>query len=352
VSVYLLFDPRAGVMSFGEYRVIYLGGMGRSGSTLAERLLGELPHVCVAGELVHLWQRCVTDNERCGCGKPFGDCEFWSAVGESAFGGWSNVDVRRVAELRASVDRNRFIPQLARRSLPARLGCDLAEYMNYYRRLYGAISQVSGCSTVVDSSKHPSLAFCLSRGDLPDLRVIHVVRDSRAVAYSWTTRVQRPEAPGGSYMTTYSPIRASSEWIMQNASLGLLARSQTPVLRVRYEDLVSEVKPTLRRICEYAGLSVEESELGFVGGGESEQWAELRQAHTAAGNPMRFATGKITISKDDRWQTAMPGGQRRTVTALTLPLLSLYGYAGVLGGPSRFAPRPATPASTASGGTP
>jgi hypothetical protein len=318
-------------MSFGDYRVVYLGGMGRSGSTLAERLLGELPQVCVAGEIVHLWQRGVIDNERCGCGDAFAGCQFWSAVGEAAFGGWSNLDVGRIAGLRASVDRTRFIPRLARRSVPDQLAGDLAEYTGYYRRLYGAIAQVSGCQTVVDSSKHASLAFCLSRsagqpgGDL-DLRVIHVVRDSRAVAYSWTTRVERPEAGGGSYMTRYSPFRAAREWNLQNASLGLLARSRTPVLRVRYEDLVSEVKPTLRRISDFAGLEVAADQLGFVGGSGCEQWAELRQAHTAAGNPMRFKTGRITISKDDRWRTAMPGGQRRAVTALTLPLLSRYGY--------------------------
>lgn len=321
-------------MSFGDYRVIYLGGMGRSGSTLAERLLGELPQVRVAGEIVHLWQRGVADNERCGCGEKFGDCEFWSAVGEAAFGGWSQLDLGRIAGLRAAVDRTRFIPQLARRTVPDQLAADLAEYTGYYRRLYGAIAQVSGCQTVVDSSKHASLAFCLSRAagagqpsDDLDLRVIHLVRDSRAVAYSWTTRVERPEAPGGSYMTRYSPFRAAREWNLQNASLGLLANRQRPVLRVRYEDLVSDVKPTLRRICDFAGLTVTEDELGFIGGGGCEQWAELRQAHTAAGNPMRFKTGRITISKDDRWQTAMPGGQRRAVTALTLPLLSRYGYA-------------------------
>jgi hypothetical protein len=331
-------------MSFGDCQVIYLGGMGRSGSTLAERLLGELPQVCVAGELVHLWQRGVADNERCGCGVAFGACEFWSAVGEAAFGGWSSIDVARIAALRASVDRTRFIPKLTRRSVPARLEADLREYTSYYQRLYGAIAQVSGCRTVVDSSKHASLAFCLSRSDSLDLRVVHVIRDPRAVAYSWTTRVQRPEDPGGSYMTRYSPLRAAREWNMQNASLGLLARSQTPVLRVRYEDLVCEVKPTLRRICEFAGLTVKDSEFGFVGGGGCEQWAELRQAHTAAGNPMRFKTGKIAISQDDRWQTAMPAGQRRAVTALTLPLLSLYGYAGILGG------RPPS-TSTALGGT-
>jgi len=47
---------------------------------------------------------------------------------------------------------------------------------------------------------------------------------------------------------------------------------------------------------------------------------------TASGNPMRFTTGKVAIRRDDRWRTAMPPSHRRTVTALTLPLLARYGY--------------------------
>jgi hypothetical protein len=314
------------VSTFGALRVVYLGGMGRSGSTLAERLLGELPGVCVAGEVVHLWQRGVMDNERCGCGADFGRCEFWSAVGAAAFGGWPRIQTGRIADLRASIDRSRFIPQLARRSMPVQMRRDLAEYTEYYVRLYEAVADVSGCRTVVDSSKHASLAFCLSRrGDI-DLRVIHLVRDSRAVAYSWTRLVPRPEAGGGRYMTRYSPARTARVWNMQNASLQLLARGQTPVLRVRYEDLVGGVTPTLRLISSFAGLTVDEPGLAFVCSGEQGQWAELGLAHTAAGNPMRFSTGKITIRSDDRWQTAMPASHRSAVTALTLPLLSHYGY--------------------------
>jgi hypothetical protein len=121
-------------MTFGDFRVVYLGGMGRSGSTLAERLLGELPDVCAAGEVVHLWQRGVTDNERCGCGIEFGRCDFWSAVADAAFGGWSTIDVRRIADLRAAVDRTRFIPRLARRSMADQVRRDLAEYTDYYVR--------------------------------------------------------------------------------------------------------------------------------------------------------------------------------------------------------------------------
>ncbi|HUC58982.1 MAG TPA: sulfotransferase domain-containing protein [Streptosporangiaceae bacterium] len=313
-------------MTLGDFKVIYVGGVGRSGSTLAERLLGELPGVCVAGEVVHLWERGVVENERCGCGTQFMSCGFWTKVGDAAFGGWSGLDVKRIGELRAAVDRTRYIPLLARRTLSSGMRRDLDEYTGYYQRLYQAIAAVSGCGTVVDSSKHASLAFCLSHRDDLDLRVLHVVRDSRAVAYSWTTQVERPEAAGPSFMTRYSPLRAAREWNAQNGALQLLARGSTPVLVVRYEDLVTAVKPTLRSVADFAGLAAGEPGLAFIGGDGQAQWAELGQAHTASGNPMRFSTGKITIRPDDRWQTAMPESARRAVTALTLPLLSHYGY--------------------------
>lgn len=313
-------------MTFGDFRVVYLAGMGRSGSTLTERLLGELPGVCVAGETVHLWQRGVTANERCGCGAAFRRCDFWSAVAGLAFGGWADLDVARIRALRARIDRTRHIPLLSLSSMPRSARRDLDEYTNYYQRLYQAIAKTSGCSTVVDSSKHASLAFCLSRRADIDLRVIHQVRDSRAVAYSWSTWVGRPEAVAGSLMTRYSPLRAAREWDLQNGALQLLARGRTPVLRVRYEDLASAVKPTLRLLSRFAGLTAGEPALSFVGGGQQQQWAELGSAHTAAGNPMRFTTGKIAIRPDERWRTAMPDSHRRAVTALTLPLLGYYGY--------------------------
>ena len=59
------------VMQVGESRVLYVGGLSRSGSTLIERLIGELPGVCAVGELVHLWERGIAEGERCGCGEPF-----------------------------------------------------------------------------------------------------------------------------------------------------------------------------------------------------------------------------------------------------------------------------------------
>jgi hypothetical protein len=95
---------------------------------------------------------------------------------------------------------------------------------------------------------------------------------------------------------------------------------------VRYEDLVAAPEVTLARIAAFSGLAVGDHELGFVGSDGKSRWADLGVAHTASGNPMRFATGRIPIRIDDEWRTAMSAAQRATVTAVTLPLLMHYGY--------------------------
>jgi hypothetical protein len=300
--------------------------MGRSGSTLLERLLGELPGVCPAGELVHLWRRGVINGERCGCGEPFPDCPFWQQVGRAAFGGWDQVDVDRIVRLRARVDRTRLVPLLASPSRWPSFQRALDEYAGYYLRVYAAIGQVSGCLVVTDSSKHASLAFCLRNSGL-DLRVVHIVRDSRAVAYSWSRVVKRPETLTETRMRTYPAASAAARWNVQNAALHLLVRAGTPTLRVRYEDLVGAPAATLSDIAAFAGLPGSGPEYGFLGGSDSsERWADLAAAHTVSGNPMRFASGRVPIRRDARWQTAMPGTQRRVVTAMTLPLMARYGY--------------------------
>jgi Sulfotransferase family len=307
-----------------DLRVVYVGGLGRSGSTLLEQLLAGLPGTCAAGEVVHLWQRGIATGELCGCGQPFGRCDFWSQVGRVAFGGWHRVSLDRLAELRDSVDRTRHIPVLAGPRLPARMTASLAEYGDYYLRVYQAIAEVSGRATIIDSSKHASLAFCLRRIPGIDLRVIHLVRDSRAVAFSWASRVARPEGGAASYMTTWSPASTAAHWNAQNGALQVLARRGTRVHRVRYEDLAEFPAPTIRKLARFGGLPSGDADLAFLNA--TDDGIVTPAAHTVSGNPMRFTSGRLVIRRDDRWRTAMPQSGRRAVTALTLPLLAHYGY--------------------------
>ena len=299
--------------------MLFLGGFGRSGTTLVERLLGELPSVCALGEVVHLWQRDILDDERCGCGVRFSACPFWRPVGELAFGGWANVDVARVHALRAAVERTRHIPRLA----AAQQATDeVREYAGYYARVYAAAAEVSGARVVIDSSKHSALAHVLRWADDIDLRVVHVVRDARGVAYSWTKTVARPETDGADEMTRYSPGRSAMLWNAHNAAFGLLARRGVAVHRIRYEQFLADPRAAVRALSAYAEISVRDSDLDFLG----PEHADLTVGHSAAGNPMRFFVGRLPLRRDDAWVRALPNGQRRLVGAVCAPLLRAYGY--------------------------
>lgn len=291
--------------------VIFVGGLGRSGSTLIERLLGELPGVAPLGEVVHLWDRGVRADEPCGCGQPFSRCPFWTKVGEHAFGQWRQSQAEWLPSLRMRVDRTRRLPVLAL-GLPSR-EAELAEYVRSYSRIYAAAAEAADARVVVDSSKHASLAYCLA--SIMKLRVVHVVRDPRAVAASWRRRVRRPE--NGRPMTRWTPARTAVHWLAQNLAFEILRRRGVRVVRVRHEDLLRDPRTTVVRLAARLGLSA--GGLDFLDG----RHARLGVAHTVSGNPMRFSVGPVELR--DR-PAPLPRAQRWLVTALTLPLLLWYGY--------------------------
>lgn len=311
-------------------RVLFIGGSGRTGSTLVERLLGALPGVCNVGEVALMWERGLVRGERCGCGAPLPECPFWGEVGQVAFGGWDSFDVEEFLALKRSVDRNRFIPRLLAggdSTRPFTGGAtrrNAAEYAAVYARLYRAVQQVSGCPVTVDASKHTSLAFCLRTEPGIDLRVLHLVRDPRAVAYSWTRRVRRPEAEGAAdasprYIPTLSPARSAMRWNTQNLGFHLLATRDTPVRLIRYEDFVAAPVAGMRELAEFAGV---QPDLSFM----TDTGADLGLTHSAGGNPMRFSAGRIEFRRDDVWRSRLRPDARVQVAALTFPLMARYGY--------------------------
>jgi hypothetical protein len=281
-----------------------------------------MPGVCSVGELVHLWQRGVLDDEACGCGHRFSECPFWTDVGERAFGGWDRALAVRMLELRTRVDRTRHVPRIAVPRLRAGMQDALDEYVSVFRRLYEGISGAADATVVVDSSKHPSLAFCLHTDERIDLRVVHVIRDSRGVAYSWTKEVRRPESATGEYMARYSPVRSALLWDGHNVSLTLLGHLGTPTHRLRYEDLVSAPRPALEGLAAFAGIPATPGTFDFIDGHR----VHLTPGHTVSGNPMRFRTGSIALRRDDDWRQQLTSHHRRLISTLTLPLLACYGY--------------------------
>lgn len=302
-------------------RLLYVGGVPRSGSTLADLMIGQLPGHIGVGELYYLWTDGPRHNVRCACGVLFADCPFWTEVGGRAFGGWSETLVEEMLGLQQRVDRTARIPALLGAPAGSRFARAADRYTRRLTALYRAIADTSGASVVVDSSKRPSLAFALRRDPDVDLAVAHVVRDPRGVAYSWRKRVPDGATHRGD-MPRWSLATVSRRWITVNAAVGALRRFGVPGVRVRYEDLIADPASQLTRIAALHRTGVSAADLDFL----AEGGVRPASTHTIAGSRIRHAGGVLPLRLDEEWRTSLPATQRRLVTLATAVSRWRYGY--------------------------
>lgn len=318
-------------------RVLFIGGLGRSGSTLIEKLLNELTSTFSVGETVHLWERGARDNQRCGCGERFSACGHWKAVGEAAFGGWDQLDLDRLIHLRWSVDRSRRLPQIFGAIKSGRTTAAQREYLDAMRSVLVAGAAIEGTRVgvdrsdivLLDSSKHLSTAALLACDPALDVRVLHLIRDPRGVAHSWMKTVARPETDG-EIMPKYSPRRTGLRWVTDNLGFETLRKLGVPVLTLRYEDILEEPTHRIVEIARFAGAMPTVDEIGgddvslpFLVGRSAHLTTTM---HSVAGNPLRFGGDNLTLRLDDAWREDMTSKDRRTVERVVGPILARYGY--------------------------
>lgn len=314
---------RAVTSPTGQLRVLYVGGMPRSGSTLTDLMLHQLPGNVGVGELFYLWRNGVAHDGLCACGARFSACAFWVEVGRVAFGGWGQVDAPHVMALQDAVDRTSRIPLLLSPWRPKRFAEQLAEYSEIIRRLYAAILDVSGRRVVVDSSKRPSLAYVLRTMPEVDLRVVHVVRDPRGVAFSFDKHVALPDGAAlRNEMPRSTTRKVGRRWVTVNMLIGALRRTGVPVIRVRYEALVDNPRHELCRVLELAG----EEPTGGAFGHLTDDGITVPRTHVVAGGRIRLVDGAVPLRLDEQWRVDMPDRSRRLVELMTAPARRRYGY--------------------------
>jgi hypothetical protein len=308
--------------------VLCIGAIGQSGSTLLTRMLGQVPGFVAVGETGRVWDKGLLEDMECGCGLPFRSCPFWDSVGREAFGGWDGVDGAAAARLRDRLTlRDRLphafsLPLILRPGLAPRYRRDLLRYTELMHRLYEGIHRASGGRTIVDSMKQPAHVYMVSRIGGVDLRVVHLVRDSRAVAYSKTKWVHRQGARADEYRVRRPPPKSGEKWVWMNLSFDALARLGVPTVRVRYESLVASPREQLLQVLRGIGSEVDGSELTFIEDGV----VDLPVDHLAAGSRMRLESGRIPLRADETWRDELPPMQRRLVSLISWPLLRRYGY--------------------------
>jgi Sulfotransferase family len=299
-------------------KVVYIAGWGRSGSTLLDQMLGQSDGWFSCGELHFAWR-----NLPCGCGEPVHECDFWKPVLTSALEGEPG---ERSAEMMEIQRRHMGASPLnlvnIRRARSARRESPQVRYAQVLARLYDGIATSAGARVVVDSSKVATDAYLASCLTDVDLHVVHLIRDPRATAYSWSRlKLENPSDPD-SYFGRLSPTRSSAYWLRRNAVIETVLRPRLGdrYLRLRYEDFVREPREAVRSILALVGE--EHAEPPFV----DDHTVVLGDNHMVGGNPLRFSAGTCRVRADDEWRAAMDPARRRRATLAAAPLMPLYGY--------------------------
>lgn len=302
--------------------VLYFVGKGRSGTTLIDNVLGQVDGFVSTGELNKLWTWGFQHGWSCGCGEPIPACPFWNAVLDAGWADTARPETERMVRLHRAVLRWPNVPRLLLhrgRALPTGWYA-LDEYCAVLERLYRGIAEVSGAQVIVDSSKWPAAPTALDLVPGIDVRLLHVVRDPRAVVNSWQ-RVKRWRDRGdGQQMPRYGVLYSMASYWARNVVAEVLARGRSErFLRVRYEDLVDDPQRWFGRIVRFCGGDPAGLPL-------SDGKVRMGPSHTAGGNPDRLTTGQVEIRPDERWREELDAVDGLLATALGLPLVRRYDY--------------------------
>ena len=293
-----------------EPSIIFIGGWGRTGSTLLARLLATSPGVTNVGEIKYLWSRGLLGNSQCGCGSSVEECVFWSAVFERAGVVPSDSYARRMAGAVASSSLRRGI---WRKSFSG--DSDRSFVREEFTKLLGAIADESGANVIVDSSKDVSFLWAYPQG----LRValVHFWRTPAAVVDAWTDSARhRSMAVGSDAFPDFGSVRA----VTYLYALNLMALFARPIhlrlerLTVDYESLVEDPERVVSGVGSVAGRLGVPSSLGSW-----ELPADFGVQHSISGNPSRFDS-RVKIRRDTRYRDRMKPWRRWLISLMCAPL--------------------------------
>ncbi len=305
-------------------KVLFISGWGRSGSTLLGNILGELDGFFHAGELRTIWGPHDRQRLLCGCGVPVRECEIWSSVVAAVLHDPDvpTEDPGAVRSWQQDVTRTRYVIRLLSTSADRPSGWPSLDcYAQVMNRLYKRLAERTDSRVVVDSSKRVANAALLHL--LPRIQpyYVHLVRDPRAVAYSWQRTKASPDSPSG-YMPRSRPSATTLNWLKSNLGMELVRRHHpsSGSMLVRYESFIARPQAVIVAIARMVGESP--NHLPFV----DDHTVQLEPNHTLGGNPDRHRHGRTLLRADEEWLVRQHTADRLSVTALTLPLLLRYGY--------------------------
>ncbi|CAK8722779.1 hypothetical protein KKHLCK_12045 [Candidatus Electrothrix laxa] len=297
-------------------KIIYIVSDVRSGSSMLDNMISNHPEASTVGELHQLYTHIHYPNtmpwgDMCTCQEHLTECHVWRKV----FNNYQKQYGVRYDELDARVPlkyRSIFYHMLMIlafftpiKKIRAKLLCKLYRQKEIKAvgktcyKLFRIFMTVNNVEIVIDSSKTTRNlhALILAKPDDIELKVIHIIRDGRAVLFSKIKRLNEKSQRMGTVIKIASPKLVLS-WAYANLQIKMYETltGSSNFITIKYEDLINETENILLKISEISEISYNEKMIKLSG----------QDKHNIGGTPHRFTWHEGTkITSDDRWKTAL-----------------------------------------------
>jgi hypothetical protein len=179
--------------------------------------------------------------------------------------------------------RIRFGDPVSLSQLPEQLG-------NFYSEMTASIVREQNTGFFMDDNTWNILYMDAIRELIPEAQLVHIVRDPRDVVASFTTQTWAPSDP-----ETAAHFYRS---IMERWQIVRERLPESSYHLIRLEDLVSDPETTLRDLCSFWGLSWSDRMLKLP----------LNKAHRG------------------RWKSDIPTDQHETIESILEPFITAFNY--------------------------
>ena len=210
----------------------------------------------------------------------------------------------------AEVDKNELLAWLVRQDDKGRLAAlidheNIQDYTTVRELISGSIDkQLINKGKQVWGDKAPNLQHYLNDLMLlmPEAKILHIVRDGRANAYSMSTR-------------SYRHLALSAQQWMNGNVFGLVNRQILGAENyhlIRYEELLKQPELVAKNICSFLDIPYSVDMLNLAG----EQYEKEAS----------YVKNYFDQSKIDKWKQQLSRKQIQTIENIQGPLLQRLGY--------------------------
>ncbi len=279
-------------------------GLGHSGSTLMDMVLGSHEQVLSLGE-IKFFNTWLTTNPTCTCGQPFRQCEFWSIVLDRLLAlklidpslsndfstdiWWlSNRSIWNQTRHLVSVAGLEWFPSAISRLAMRYIAPEIDQRVKNTLQLYEILRSVSGRQLLVDSSKFARRTKALFAYKPDSTRVVHLTRDGRAWVASQLHR------------TRWTVAEGAHRWVEDTRRTRQILKTMPAdsCRHIRYEEISRQPEIAFKSICEFLELDFRPDMLDF----------RMVAHHNVGGNPMRLRADR-SIVEDTKWRQELSSDQ-------------------------------------------